>query len=130
MAYAWPSISIHTVSSNLVRELLIAFALGLTMAVAVAAIGVVRGGPDIALVVALSMVMVVLVGSLIGMSPPFRLSRLNLDPATASAPLVTTIADAIGSDLFHRCHGGAGPADGLILSIGGQGPAVSTSCVT
>lgn len=84
----------------LARELLIALALGLTMSLAVAAIGVVRGGPDIALVVALTMVLVVLVGSLIGMSLPFLLSRLNLDPATASAPLVTTIADAIGVVIY------------------------------
>lgn len=27
---------------------------------------------------------------------PFALTKLNLDPATASAPLVTSIADAAG----------------------------------
>lgn len=84
----------------LARELVIALALGLTMALAVAAIGVVRGGPEIALVVSLTMVLVVLVGSLIGMSLPFLLDRMKLDPATASAPLVTTIADAIGVVIY------------------------------
>ena len=42
------------------------------------------------------MVLIVIVGSLIGMCLPFLLSRLKFDPATASAPLVTSIADASG----------------------------------
>lgn len=78
------------------REVLVAALLGLTMAIAVSAIGIFRGGPEIALVVSLTMVMVVLAGSLIGMSLPFVLSRFRLDPAAASAPLVTSLADAIG----------------------------------
>lgn len=82
------------------REMLVALALGLTLGLAVAPVGLIRGGPVIALVVALTMVLVVLVGSLIGMSLPFLLSRFKLDPATASAPLVTTIADAVGVILY------------------------------
>lgn len=42
------------------------------------------------------MQLVVIIGSLIGMSLPFLLSKLKLDPASASAPLVTSIADIIG----------------------------------
>lgn len=38
----------------------------------------------------------VVLGSLIGMSLPFVLSRVGLDPATASGPLVTSIADITG----------------------------------
>ncbi|NIC39449.1 magnesium transporter, partial [Halomonas desiderata] len=50
----------------------------------------------IAMVVAMSMVLIVIVGSLIGMILPFLLNRLGWDPATASAPLVTSIADGVG----------------------------------
>jgi magnesium transporter len=82
------------------RELGVALLLGITMAVAVSFIGVFRGGPEIAVVVALTMVIVVSVGSVIGMSLPFVLSRLNLDPAAASAPLVTSIADAAGVVIY------------------------------
>jgi magnesium transporter len=35
-------------------------------------------------------------GCLIGMSLPFILNRMKLDPASASAPLVTSICDASG----------------------------------
>ncbi|MBX3489063.1 magnesium transporter [Parvibaculum sp.] len=45
---------------------------------------------------AASMVLIVVIGSLIGMTLPFVLTRFNLDPATASAPLVTSIADSAG----------------------------------
>jgi magnesium transporter len=78
------------------REVLVAALLGLTMAGAVSLLGLVRGGPEIALIVAMTMVCVVMVGSLIGLSLPFLLSRLRFDPATASAPLITSIADAAG----------------------------------
>jgi magnesium transporter len=80
----------------LVREALVAVALGATMALAVSLIGLWRGGAEIALVVAITMVLVVLAGSLVGMSLPFILSRFGADPATASAPLVTTMADVAG----------------------------------
>jgi len=78
------------------RETFVALLLGVSMAIAVSAIGIFRGGPEVALVVSLSMVCIVLVGSVIGMSLPFILSRLKLDPAAASAPLITSIADAAG----------------------------------
>ncbi|AXY42753.1 magnesium transporter [Halomonas sp. JS92-SW72] len=83
-------------STLLGRELLVAGSLGLTMALAVAPIGVMRGGEAVAMVVAMSMVTIVLFGSLLGMCLPFVLNRLGWDPATASAPLVTTLIDASG----------------------------------
>ncbi len=82
------------------REVAVAALLGLTMAAAVSVIGIVRAGPEIALVVALSMVCIVIIGSLIGMTLPFVLTRLKLDPATASAPLITSIADASGVVIY------------------------------
>jgi magnesium transporter len=80
----------------LVREAVVAALLGVTMAGAVALIGVVRSGTEVALVAALSMVAIVLLGGLVGLALPFLLARLRLDPAMASAPLVTSIADASG----------------------------------
>ena len=80
----------------LVRELAVSALLGVTMALAVSFIGVWRGGSRIALLVGLTMVLVVIAGSVIGMSLPFLLNRLRLDPAASSAPLITSIADGIG----------------------------------
>ncbi len=77
------------------KELSVAVLLGATMAAGVAAIASFRA-PEIILVVSLTMMTIVLVGSLIGMSLPFLLTRLGLDPATASAPLITSISDICG----------------------------------
>lgn len=84
----------------ILREVFIAAGLGATMALVVAPLGLWRGGVDIALVVGLTMFFVVFIGSLVGMSLPFLLSRLRLDPATASGPLVTTISDAVGVFIY------------------------------
>lgn len=78
------------------KDILVATGLGLTMAAAVTVVGVVKAGPDIATVVAISMLIVVLMGSIIGMLLPFLLDKLQFDPATASMPLITTIADVSG----------------------------------
>lgn len=93
-------ISMRDWGSLLGREMLVALALGLTMALAVSPIGFLRGDDLLALVVALSMLSIVVFGSLLGMCLPFVLDRLGWDPATASAPLVTTVIDASGVVIY------------------------------
>ena len=78
------------------RESLVTLCLGGTMAFAVSLLGYYRGDEMVALVLALSMMGIVLLGCLIGMSLPFVLNRFGFDPASASAPLVTSICDATG----------------------------------
>lgn len=82
------------------REAIVALALGCTMAVAVSLLGYIRGDSTIALVLALSMVSIVMIGCMIGMSLPFVLSKFNLDPASASAPLITSVCDATGVVIY------------------------------
>jgi magnesium transporter len=81
------------------KEVFVAFLLGITMAVGVAIIASFRA-PEVLVVVSLTMTLVVVVGSLIGMSLPFLLTRLKLDPATASAPLITSLADIAGVMIY------------------------------
>ncbi|HWH07830.1 MAG TPA: magnesium transporter [Candidatus Thermoplasmatota archaeon] len=50
----------------------------------------------IALIIGVSLVLVVVMGSLVGTSLPFALRRLGFDPATASGPLVATLVDVAG----------------------------------
>ena len=54
----------------------------------------------IAVVVAISLVGVVLFGTLVGSMLPFLLRRLGLDPATASAPFVATLVDVSGLVIY------------------------------
>jgi magnesium transporter len=55
---------------------------------------------QIAMCVALSLVGVVLWGTLVGSMLPFLLRRLGLDPATASAPFVATLVDVTGLIIY------------------------------
>ncbi|MDO5757966.1 MAG: magnesium transporter [Rhodobacterales bacterium] len=95
-ALATGDVELKDWSHMILRELAVAAALGATMALVVFPLGAWRGGADVALTIGLTMFVVVLIGSLVGMSLPFLLSCLRLDPATASGPLVTTISDATG----------------------------------
>jgi magnesium transporter len=77
------------------KEIGVALLLGATMALGVAAISLYRA-PEILPIVAITMTLIVLWGSTIGMLLPFILTRLGRDPAAASAPLITSIADISG----------------------------------
>ena len=77
------------------KELLVSFLLGITMAIGVALVASFRA-PDIIFVVASTMVLTVMAGSMIGLLLPFIFTLLNKDPAAASAPLITSIADITG----------------------------------
>lgn len=54
----------------------------------------------VAMTVALSLIGVVLFGSLAGAMLPFVLRRLGFDPATASAPFVATLVDVTGLVIY------------------------------
>lgn len=79
----------------LLKELRVALLLGATMALGVAAIAFYRA-PEVLVVATTTMVIIVLWGSILGMSLPFLLTRFRFDPATASAPLITSLADISG----------------------------------
>lgn len=81
------------------KELLVALLLGITMALAVGLVASFRS-PQIIAVVGLSMIFTVVVGSVLGLSLPFVFTLLKLDPATASAPLITSLADISGVFIY------------------------------
>lgn len=99
-ALATGDVSMRDWFSLLLKEFGVALALGVALGLAVATLGIWRGGPQIGLTVALTMVVAVMAGSLIGMSLPFAFSKLKLDPATASTPLITCIADISGIVIY------------------------------
>ncbi|MFP4013122.1 MAG: magnesium transporter [Chitinispirillaceae bacterium] len=82
------------------KEMLVSTTLGLTMGVAVSLVGFFRAGLQIGVIVATSMFLIVVTGSLVGLLLPFILRKVGKDPATASAPLVTSIADVSGVVIY------------------------------
>ena len=82
------------------KELGVATTIGVSMGIAVSLLGLWRGGTEIAMLVALAMTLVVTGASMVGMLLPLLLDWLKLDPATASVPLVTAIADLGGIAIY------------------------------
>ena len=91
---------------------------GLTLGLILAAIGMVRIAlwsmfsnaygehwPLVALTVGVSLIGVVLWGTLSGSMLPFLLKRLGLDPATSSAPFVATLVDVTGLIIYFAVAG-------------------------
>ncbi len=75
------------------RELGIGLLLAGSLATAVWGAGLLKGGAEIAFVVAAAMLAVVFVTNLIGVIIPLALTKLGIDPAVASNPLISSIAD-------------------------------------
>lgn len=78
------------------KELLVGTLLGATLGTAGWLLGVFRGGELIGVIIGLTMLLIVIIANLVGMILPFILTKLRLDPAVASSPLITTIMDALG----------------------------------
>ncbi|MCC8143450.1 MAG: magnesium transporter [Tannerellaceae bacterium] len=77
------------------KEVFVSLLLGITMAIGVSVVASFRA-PDVIAVVAATMIMNVMAGSMIGLLLPFVFTKFKVDPATASAPLITSIADITG----------------------------------
>ena len=85
------------------REMRLGFILGLAMAV----IGFLRAvalksDMEISLTVSITIIAVVPVSSTIGAVMPIIGKRLGLDPAVFSAPMITTVADALGLIIYFQ----------------------------
>ena len=70
------------------------------MALTVWVVGMFRTEMAIATTVAITMIAVVLAGGLIGILLPLLFNRFGIDPAAASIPLITTIADVSGVMIY------------------------------
>lgn len=83
------------------REASVGFTLGAVMALATLVRAALMGSPIlVGYTVALTIMLIVFVASVIGGALPILIQRLNLDPAVASAPLITTVADTTGLLLY------------------------------
>jgi len=78
---------------TIAKEVVVGGFLGLTLGLGIGWLGILRGDWALGLTVAVAMVVVVLVSNLLGIFFPFLLTKLGLDPAVASTPMVTSTAD-------------------------------------
>lgn len=80
----------------LLKELVVGLTLGLAMAALAWMLASWRADSQVAIAVALSMAAVIIVANAVGLTLPFVLSKLKIDPAVASNPLITSISDVTG----------------------------------
>jgi len=80
------------------RELPVAAALGITIALLEAVLAYFSKGVgiDVLLVVGLSMLVCTALGGVIGALLPFAARRIGADPATLSSPMITSVMDLLG----------------------------------
>jgi magnesium transporter len=84
------------------RDLPVAAALGLSIAALEAVMAYFTKSPgwDVIAVVGLSMLAVTLAGSIFGLILPFAARWLKTDPATLSAPMITSVMDLVGVFIY------------------------------
>ena len=78
------------------RELISGVLLGVLLGALGLGVALVWGKQDVALVVLLTLIAVVTVGSLLGCTLPLLLDRIGIDPAITSSPLVAALVDVLG----------------------------------
>ncbi|GAA2089217.1 magnesium transporter [Streptomyces albiaxialis] len=82
------------------RECRVGLVLGLLLAALGIGVGSVFVGPDIALVVGVTLVIICAWAATVGGTMPLLAKRLRIDPAVVSAPMVTTLVDATGLVIY------------------------------
>ena len=85
---------------TLAKEIGVGAILGATMGLSAWLLGLIQGNAEVAVVVAMAMFLIVLVSNLIGVVVPFLLTRIGIDPAVASSPLITSVADIAGLTIY------------------------------
>jgi len=84
------------------REIPIAVGLGISIAVLEAVLAYFSKGVgyEVLMVVGLTMLIVTILGGVIGALLPFAARRIGSDPATLSAPMITSIMDLLGVFIY------------------------------
>ena len=89
-------------ASALTKEVLVGILMGFAMGTLAFIVGSLYGDGDstIAQIIGLSMLLIVLAANFFGALLPFLLERINIDPAVASSPLITSIMDILGLIIY------------------------------
>jgi magnesium transporter len=99
--YVLGHIDTHQIGKHILREMAIGLGMGVLLGLIVGAFAVVwQGEPMIGLVVGLSLMVTIIIATLLGFLIPFSLTKLGIDPAAGSGPLITTIKDITGLFIY------------------------------
>lgn len=87
------------------KEAVTALALGAVMGSLMFARGAIRGGEEFGLTVGLTVLVLVVWAAVVGAVLPIGLSKLRIDPAVVSAPLITSVIDGTGLIIYFTLAG-------------------------
>ena len=85
------------IGKHLLREVAIGLGMGVVLGLVVGIFATIwQGSPVIGLVVGLSLTLTIIIAAFLGFLIPFTLTKLGVDPAAGSSPLITTVKDITG----------------------------------
>ncbi len=99
--YVLGHIDPYEIGKHLLREIAIGFGMGALLGLIVGVLAMVwQGDPTIGLVVGISLTLTIIIATFLGFLIPFSLTKMGIDPAAGSGPLITTIKDITGLFIY------------------------------
>ena len=100
--FATGRVDFHNLGSFLFKELIISTLMGLACGALSGVVAIIwHGDPMLAVTVTVSMVIAIIASALMGVLVPYFFRLINIDPAIAAGPLVTTIDDIIAIGIYY-----------------------------
>lgn len=99
--YVLGHIDPYEFGKHILREMAIGLGMGVLLGVIVGIFAALwQGIPAIGLVVGLSLTLTIIIATFLGFMIPFSLTKMGIDPAAGSGPLITTIKDITGLFIY------------------------------
>jgi magnesium transporter len=99
--YVLGHIDPYQIGKHILRELTIGLGMGVLLGLIVGIFAMLwQGLPAIGLVVGLSLTLTIIIATFLGFLIPFSLTKMGIDPAAGSGPLITTVKDITGLFIY------------------------------
>ena len=99
--YVLGHIDPYQIGKHILREVTIGLGMGALLGLMVGVFAMLwQGLPAIGLVVGLSLTLTIIIATFLGFLIPFSLTKMGIDPAVGSGPLITTIKDITGLFIY------------------------------
>jgi len=95
--HALGQIDPYEIGKHLLREIAIGLGMGVLLGLIVGLLALFwQGIPELGLVVGISLSLTIIIATFLGFLIPFSLTKMGIDPAAGSGPVITTIKDITG----------------------------------
>ena len=99
--YVLGHIDPYEIGKHILREIAIGLGMGVLLGLIVGVLAMLwQGIPAIGLVVGISLTLTIIIATFLGFVIPFSLTKMGIDPAAGSGPLITTIKDITGLFIY------------------------------